>query len=131
VVLDPRVKTSIAAMSKLSALSREMYDDATAAHAAYVDARKMSDAMTNAGDALKLKIDSIAPPGAQAPRRGFGGPAQPTPATLQSVQSTLMAAAMSMQEADVALTARQIDAVEKARVQYAEVMARWRGLSKR
>lgn len=131
VVLDPRVKTSIAAMSKLSALSREMYDDATAAHAAYVDARKMSDAMTNAGDPLKLMIDSIAPPGAEAPRRGFGGPAQPTPATLQSVQSTLLAAAMSMQEADIALTARQIDAVEKARAQYKEVMARWRGLSKR
>ena len=33
---------------------------------------------------------------------------------------------MSMQNADVAITARQIDAVEKARAQYKDVMARWR-----
>ncbi|MEP6509907.1 MAG: hypothetical protein ABJC63_16895, partial [Gemmatimonadales bacterium] len=129
--LDPRVKTSVATMSRLSVLSREMYDDATAAHAAYVDARKMSDGMTNAGDAMKMKIDSIAPPGSQAPRRGFGGPPQPTAATLQSAQSTLLAAAMSMQAADVAPTARQIDSVVKARAQYNEVMTRWNALSVR
>jgi hypothetical protein len=37
----------------------------------------------------------------------------------------MMAAAMTMQAADVAPTARQLDAVTKARAQYKEVMARW------
>jgi hypothetical protein len=41
----------------------------------------------------------------------------------------MMAAAMSMQDADVAPTARQIDAVAKARVQYKDVMARWNALA--
>ena len=118
-------------MSKLSTLSREMYDDAATAHSAYVDARKMSDAISNAGDAMKIKIDSIAPPATQGARRGFGGPPQPTAASLQSVQSTLLAAAMSMQAADLAPTARQIDSVDKARAQYKEVMAKWNQVSLR
>jgi photosystem II stability/assembly factor-like uncharacterized protein len=132
VVLDPRVKTSVAAMTKISTLSREMYDDATAAHSAYVGARAMSDKLTSAADAAtKARIDSIAPPATQAVRRGFGGPPQLAAPTLQSVQATLLAAAMSMQNADVGVTARQVDAVEKARAQYKEVMARWSALSKR
>jgi hypothetical protein len=36
---------------------------------------------------------------------------------------------MSMQAADVAPTARQIAAVEKARADYKDVMARWNRLS--
>jgi hypothetical protein len=42
-----------------------------------------------------------------------------------------MAAAMSMQAADVAPTARQIAAVEQARAQFKEVMARWQKLQDR
>ncbi len=132
-VLDPRVKTSAAAMTSVATLSREMYDAAAAAHAAYINARVMSDKLTGAGDAaLKAEIDSIAPPASQGPRRGFGGPPQAAVApTLQSVQSILLAAAMSMQNADVAPTARQIDAVAKARVQYKEVTARWTEISRK
>jgi photosystem II stability/assembly factor-like uncharacterized protein len=125
-VLDPRVKTSAAAMTRVSTLSREMYDDAAAAHAAYVNARALSDKTTDA--VMKARLDSIAPPATQQVRRGFGGPPQAAAPTLQSVQATLLAAAMSMQNADVGVTARQIDAVEKARVQYKDVMARWDAL---
>tara|TARA_B100001964_G_scaffold235809_1_gene296524 strand:- start:6710 stop:6850 length:141 start_codon:yes stop_codon:yes gene_type:complete len=39
-----------------------------------------------------------------------------------------MSAAMSMQEADVAPTARQVAACEAARVQLDEVMRRWNAL---
>jgi hypothetical protein len=114
-------------MKTVSTLSREMYDAAAAAHAAYTDARAMSDKLASASDAaLKARIDSIAPPPATGARRGFGGPPPSAAPTLQSVQSTLLAAAMSMQNADVAPTARQIDAVAKARAQYNEVMSRWR-----
>jgi hypothetical protein len=77
---------------------------------------------------MKARLDSIAPPATQQVRRGFGGPPQAAAPTLQSVQATLLAAAMSMQNADVGVTARQIDAVEKARVQYKDVMARWDAL---
>ena len=130
-VLDPRVKTSPVAMKTVGTLSREMYDAAAAAHSAYLDARRMSDGVAGGNAALKTAIDSIAPPASSAPRRGFGGPAPVAAPTLQSVQSVLLAAAMSMQNADIAPTARQIDAVEKARAQYREVMARWSTLSAR
>jgi len=40
-----------------------------------------------------------------------------------------MAAAMAMQGADVAPTAREVDVVTKARAQYKEVMARWSALA--
>jgi hypothetical protein len=109
-----------------------MYDAALAAHSAYTDARKMSDRLTGAGDAaFKAEVDSIAPPPVLGPRPRFGGPAPAATPTLQSIQSALLAAAMSMQNADVAITARQLDAVEKARAQYKDVMARWRSLSAR
>ncbi|HZK77570.1 MAG TPA: hypothetical protein VFC35_01590, partial [Gemmatimonadaceae bacterium] len=127
-VLDPRVKTPPSVMEQVASLSREMYDGAVALHAASVQARNMSNRLTGAGDAaLKAQIDSIAPPPARGGRRGgFGfGQAPSGPPTMASVEAAMMAAAMSMQSADVAPTARQIDAVTKARAQYKEVMARW------
>jgi hypothetical protein len=41
----------------------------------------------------------------------------------------MMAAAMAMQEADVAPTSRELDGVAKARAQYKEVIARWNALA--
>ena len=130
-VLDPRVKTPASAIAQVSALSREMYDGAVALRAAYVSARQMSARLTSAADAaLKAQIDSIAPPRASGARPGFGFRQAPSgPPTLESVQTAMMAAAMAMQAADVAPTARQIDAVAKARAQYLDVMARWRALA--
>jgi len=129
-VLDPRVKTPASAMAQVAALSREMYDGAAALRSAYVRARAMSDRLTSASDAaLKSQIDSIAPPPTRGTRPGFGLRQAPTgPPTLESVRAAMMAAAMAMQEADVAPTARQVDAVRKAREQYTDVMARWSGL---
>ena len=131
VVLDPRVKTPSAAIAQVSSLSREMYDGAVALRAAYLDARKMSDRLTNAADAaLKSQLDSIAPPPARGARPAFGFRQAPSgPPTLESARAAMMAAAMSMQDADVAPTERQLDAVTKARGQYKEVMARWRSLA--
>jgi photosystem II stability/assembly factor-like uncharacterized protein len=126
-VLDPRVKTPASAIAQVSSLSREMYDGAVALRAAYLDARKLSDRLTGAGDAsFKSQVDSIAPPPSRGARQGFGFGQAPTgPSTLESVRAAMMAAAMTMQAADVAPTARQLDAVTKARAQYKEVMARW------
>ena len=132
-VLDPRVKTSASAMGQVGTLSREMYDGAVRLHTAFVDARKMSNQLTNAGNtALKAQIDSIAPVATRGGRRGGGGFGGATPAaapTLESVQAAMIAAAMSLQDADVAPTARQLDAVAKARALYKDVMSRWSRLA--
>jgi hypothetical protein len=130
-VLDPGVKTPASAMAQVASLSREMYDGAVALRAAYVTARAMSDRLTSAGDAaLKAQIDSIAPPPTRGARPGLGFRQAPTgPPTLVSVGAAMMAAAMAMQGADVAPTAREVDAVTKARAQYKDVMARWTALA--
>jgi hypothetical protein len=130
-VLDPRVKTPASAMAQVATLSREMYDGAVALRAAYVSARAMSDRLTSPADvALKAQVDSIAPPPARAARAGFGFRQAPSgPPTLVSAGVAMMAAAMAMQQADVAPTVREVDAVAKARAQYKEVMARWSALA--
>jgi hypothetical protein len=130
-VLDPRVKTPAAAMAQVASLSREMYDGAVALHAAYVTARAKSDRLTGASDAaLKAQIDSIAPPPTRGARPGFGFRQAPSgPPTLVSAGAAMMAAAMAMQEADVAPTSRELDAMAKARAQYREVLTRWNELA--
>ena len=131
--LDPRVKTPAPALAKLASLSQELYDGAKAAHLAYLDARAKSDALGSSNPALKAQIDSIAPPPVQRGGRGGGGGggfgrggAPAGPPTLEGVSQAMLAAAMSMQSADVAPTARQVDAAAKAKAQYREVMTRWR-----
>ena len=79
-----------------------------------------------ANAALVARIDSIAPaPDTSARpqfRRGPAGPAT----TLNAVSDAMLAAAMSMQGADVAPTAMQIAECDAARAQAAAVMKRWR-----
>ena len=129
VVLDPRVKTPASVMTQIASLSREMYDGAVTLRAAYSAARAKSGQVTD--PALKAAIDSLAPVAA-ARRPGFGFAQAPSgPPTLESARAAMMGAAMSMQAADVAPTERQLDAVEKARAQYKEVMARWKALDTR
>ena len=129
--LDPRVKTPAAGLAQLAALSKEMYDGAIAAHAAQLQARALSDKLGAADGALRALVDSLAPApvvrrGGRGGGGGFGrGQVAAGPPTLEGVSNAMMAAAMAMQGADVAPTAREIDAVAKARQQYKDVMARW------
>ena len=129
-VLDPRVKTPASVMAQVASLSREMYDGAVSLRATYVAARTLSDRLTSAGTAaLKAQIDSLAPPPARGARPAFGFRQAPSgPPTLVSVGAAMMAAAMAMQDADVAPTTRQLEAVAKARAQYKEVLAQFKGL---
>ena len=133
--LDPRVKTSAADLERLASLSREMYDGAVAANAAYEQARAWVARLEAQGGAdataLKEQVEALAPAPSAQPSRFFRGGAPAGPPTLESVSRALMAAAMSMQEADVAPTARQIAACDAARAQAQEVMARWRALEGR
>ena len=108
-----------------------MYDGAVAANAAYEQARAM-------WRAWKPK-PTPPPPGAPRsrpwrplagrtggralPRRGAVGPAD-----AERSERGPDGAAMSMQDAEVAPTARQVAACEAARDQYREVMERWEAL---
>ena len=129
--LDPRVKTPAAGLQQLASLTREMYDGAAAAHAAYIEARATMASLDSLPAAqrpaeLRAQLDSLAP----APRRGggmrgFGRPGPAAPPSLESASGALLAAAMAMQNADLAPTAAQVAACARARVQAAQVMARW------
>ncbi|HEX8945897.1 MAG TPA: hypothetical protein VF785_22345, partial [Gemmatimonadaceae bacterium] len=137
--LDPRVKTPAAGLAQLATLSREMYEGAKTAHAAYNQARALSaqlDKPTGADvAALKAKVDSLAPPQAGGRRggRGFGGGrgrggAPPGPPTLEAASNAMIAAAMAMQGADVTPTESQIAGCTRARTMSADVLRRWTAL---
>jgi hypothetical protein len=132
--LDPRVKTAPSELAQLASLTREMYDGAVAANAAYQEARAMVAKLDANRDADRIKaIEALAPaprPGGGG-RGGFGGffrGGPSGPPTLETVSQTMMRAAMSMQEAEVAPTARQIQACADARDQYNDIMAKWNAL---
>ena len=123
--LDPRIKTPAAGLAQLAALSRQMYDAAAAAHAAYRAARALVDSLS--GD-VRAQVESLAPSPRPRPR-GFARPGGPTPPpTLESARNTALAAAMAMQDADVTPTAAQVAACARARTQVTAVMARWNRL---
>jgi hypothetical protein len=122
--LDPRIKTPAAGLAQLATLSRQMYDAAASAHAAYGVARALVDSLS--GD-RRAQVESLAP--SPRPRsRGFGRPAGRTLPTLESASNTALAAAMAMQDADVTPTAAQVAACARARAQVTAVMARWNRL---
>ncbi len=135
--MDPRVKTPLAGLAQLSALSKEMYDAAVTARAAYTRARalgtRLESASATGAGALREKIDSLAPDdrGAEsrAPRRRGRAEAD-GPETLKSVGDSLMRAAMAMQGADNTPTANQVAACARARARYRDVMARWTALER-
>ncbi len=129
--LDPRVKTSKADLDRVATLSREMYDAALAANAAQEEARALLGRLGGSGAAaLRAEIEALAPPPAP-PTSRFFGPAPSGPPTLQGASRALMAAAMSMQEAEMPATARQVAACDEARAQFEDVMARWNALRAR
>lgn len=132
--IDPRVRTSAAGMAQLNALSGEMYTKAVDAHKAFQQARSIVAQLGSASgadvDALKEDLEALAPASSQVRvrrrRRGPGGGAD-TP-SLESVSNTLLAAAMAMQNADVAPTAVQIATCAAARRQAAPVLAKWNAI---
>ena len=113
-----------------------MYDAALTANAAYEEARALVTRLDAAGPtaaAFKTEVEAVAPkPRPAGPGRGFGGGAPTTgPPTLDGVSQSLMSASMSMQEAEVAPTARQIAACDAARGQMQDVMKTWAALRTR
>ncbi len=136
VKLDPRVKTPAPALAQLNTLSRQMWDGAMLSRAAFAEARALATRLASESgadaNAFKARLDSLAPTPARGRtgRGGFGGRfgAPAGPATLASISGTLMGAAMAMQGAEVAPTASQAAACDRAGRQLAEVMKQWTAL---
>ncbi len=131
--LDPRVKTSAAGLAQLAALSRKMYYGAVSAHLADVRARALVarlDAASGSDAAVfKTQIEALAPaPSTNARRDAGGGAAAKSAPTLGTTKDSLLAAAMTMQGADVAPTATEIAACARAQAQLVAVLARWKTL---
>ncbi len=132
--LDPRVRTPAADLDRVAALSRELYDGAIAAHAAYEQARGLVgrlEGATNAGAAaFRRQVEALAPaPGPDAGGRRFFGGAPSGPPTLETVSQAMLRAAMAMNDAEVAPTAREVAASDAARTEAAGVMKQWAALS--
>ena len=140
------MKAPAADLALLASLTTEMYDGARAARVAYNTARALSgqlEEMTGEGIAeFKAAIDALAPtPAAGAGGRGgsgaggFAGAAGGRGAgdqaglTLTAASAALLAAAMAMQGAETAPTAREVAACAAARVQQAAVMGRFTELT--
>ena len=136
--MDPRVKLAPLALAQLATLSGEMYTGARVAHDTQLKARALADQLARldgpAAATFKARLDSLAPPANAGGRGGRGGGGgggggrggvATTAPTLPGASNALLAAAMSMQAADVAPTATQVAACVRARAQLAEVMARW------
>jgi photosystem II stability/assembly factor-like uncharacterized protein len=127
--LDPRVTTSAEDLALVASLSREMYEGAVAAHAAYEEARALVATLDAAGNEdAKAEVEALAPAPRPRSSRRYRRSAPTGPPTLSSVSEALMNAAMAMQAADVAPTMRQIAACDQARTQFEDVMSRWSAL---
>ncbi len=136
--LDPRVKTPAPALNALATTTKEAYVAARTLHEQYLEARALAAKTSDAG--IKAEIDSIAPPPARGGRGGgrggggggFGrGGGPPAPPTLESASNALLAAAMALQNADVAPTAGDLAALKRANDNAKAVSARWAAIKKK
>ena len=140
--LDPRVKTSPAALKSLATLTRDAYLEARSLHDTYMRARGFVAKLGTQSDdvAFKAQVESLAPApvrggrggrggGGGAPGAGRGaGAAVPAP-TLETASARLLAAAMAMQNADAAPTAGDTDALKSAHANAGIVWGKWKELS--
>jgi photosystem II stability/assembly factor-like uncharacterized protein len=139
--LDPRVKTPALALTRVATLTREMYEGARKTHDEAERARAFAAELnTMQGEdvaAFKALVSALAPPAQTGRGRGGfgaggfggrGGPPQP-PSTLDAVGAAYMNAAMAMQSADAAPTAREVAACDEARRQAAPIVAKWTKLT--
>jgi photosystem II stability/assembly factor-like uncharacterized protein len=146
--LDPRVQSAGASvgLATLARLTDEMYFGAVRANAASASARALSAALASmSGEGvsdLKAQVDALAPPAAAGGRgfgaRGGGGRAggtgvrsggAPAAPTLPGASAAMMSAAMTMQAADAAPTAREVAVCTAARAEFTAAMARWQTIT--
>ncbi|HWG21789.1 MAG TPA: hypothetical protein VG225_14755 [Terracidiphilus sp.] len=131
--MDPRVKTPVADLEQQFTLAKSIYDDLMRATAALheisvlreqMEARKGQPPIRNAGPSIDSRLDAIA---GSEHGRGFGrGPAGPP--TLGSVRTQLARLEHSIENADEAPTAAQLDAYQITVRPLAGLIEQWRQL---
>ncbi len=131
VVLDPRVKTPAADLQQQFTVSRQIYDDmlhaTVALHEITVIRDQLSSRAPTGADALSAKLNAIAGR-ERAGGGGRGGPAGPP--TLGSLRTQLARLEHSIQNADAAPTAAQVEAVEITAKPLPGLLAQWDDLKK-
>jgi hypothetical protein len=133
VVMDPRVKTSMADLQAQFDASKAMYDDMMRATKAIHEATVLRDQMNSgtskvpsgAAGALESKLEQII-----GRERGEGGPGgrrggAPGPATIGSVRTTLARMEHTVQSADEAPTTAQVEAWKTAEKPLDDLLKQW------
>ena len=127
--LDPRVKTAPLALQQLHTLSSGLYWEAVNAHKAFLAATQLAkdlDARVSPeADALKAELEVLAPRALVRNVRQLRRRNEPAATSLEAASNALQAAAMSLQNGEVAPTAVQLAAADAARAQAKTVMAKW------
>ncbi len=138
--MDPRVKIT-PEVQQIFTLTTQAENNARAAEAAYKDARALLEKTkakprSPANDALIKEIEEIAPGESARGGRGGGGrggapaefggaPEAAAPPTLANLALLVVNSVMSLQAAEMAPTAIQLEAVHRGQAAYASVMAKW------
>jgi hypothetical protein len=126
--MDPRVKIT-PEVQQIFTLTTQMETNARNAAAAYKEARAAAEKTKD--DALRKQLDEIAP--VESADRGGGGrggapPEAPPAPNLANIGGRMVGAAMSMQVAEMAPTATQLEACTKQQAAYTALMAKWTAL---
>ncbi|HEX7939140.1 MAG TPA: hypothetical protein VF483_09135, partial [Gemmatimonadaceae bacterium] len=142
--LDPRVRTSPAALAQMKTLTQELYRGAVNANDAATKAHALSaklEGFSGMGIAeFKAQVDSVAGAsgGGRGGRGGFGGPpgggrggagGPPAAPTLSGASAALMAAANGFAASEMAPTATRLQAATAAKTEAAAAMRKWTTLS--
>ena len=137
VVMDPRVKTSMADLEAQFKVSKAIYDDALKATTALHEISVLRDQMRAkptpapaAGDSLESKLTKIAggrgEGGARGGGGGRGGPGGP--ANLTTLRLQLARMEHTVQSADVKPTTAQSDAYDAIKQPIADLIQQWNQL---
>jgi photosystem II stability/assembly factor-like uncharacterized protein len=134
IVMDPRVKTSMADLAEQFKASKAIYDDELAATKAIHEITVLRDqlksgsaALTTDAGSLQAKLTAIA--GAERGEgRGRGGPLGPP--NLGGVRTQLARMEHSIQAADYAPTSAQVEAYEMTAKPLPGLLAQWEALKK-
>jgi len=133
VVMDPRVKTSLADLQAQFDVSKAMYDNllkmTSTLHEITVlreqmKARSNQAPIADADKAIEAKLDTIA--GSEARERGRGAPTGPP--NLTSLRSQIARLEHSIQNADVAPTTAQLDAAKSLEQPVDGLIQQWQQL---
>ena len=118
--MDPRVKTSLADLEQQFALSKEMYDGASAANAAIEELHK-----------LGVKAPEIEGEPSEGFEYSFPRPIGAEHETLNSISHSMRSLMHILQAADVAPTEQLVTAAADRRRALDDVLARWHQLEGR